>query len=243
MPKQPADYELAPDGSCPRCGQRHVRVAAGVEKRTCAGHSWYDRDSDGGSTKRDTPRPCTQYPAPGFDRCGSHGVTRKQREAAKQRIAEEKSMQAAQQQLAAALRDAYGDDVPDIPPAEAMLSAVSWTYAEVVALRRKVAELDEDERVWGVTREKTGGDDHGTTQEARPNIWWTMLRDSMRDLVKFSAAARAAGCDEARVRLAEQHGQMLADVIRGILGDLQLTAEQQQLVGTVVPRHLRAVAG
>lgn len=230
MPSQPAQYVMDPDGNC-TCGRRHASGTKGA--RPCKRHRSKHHPTDPGG-------PCCGSAMRGQDLCPAHGGKAKQNmDAAERRMDAEK----AQKLLAEALTDAYGDDVPDVPPADAMLRAVSWTYAEVTVLRRKVAELGDHERVWGVTREKTGGDDHGTTEEARPNIWWTMLREAMRDLVKFAAAARAAGCDEARVRIAEQQGMMLADVIRAILGDLDLTAQQQQLVSTVVPRHLRAIAG
>jgi hypothetical protein len=211
---------------CPKCGQKHAPTRGG---RPCVGH-----------VKKRDGAPCNRTAMDGQNVCASHGGRNPAAKAAgRRRVAEAK----AERILSQALADAYGDDVPDVPPAEAMLRAVSWTYAEVTVLRRKVAELGENERVWGITRETSGGEDHGTIEEARPNIWWSMLRESMRDLVKFAAAARAAGCDEARVKLAQQQGTMLADVIRAILGDLALTSEQQALVSEVVPRHLRAVAG
>ena len=52
-----------------------------------------------------------------------------------------------------------------------------------------------------------------------------------------------AGVEERRVRLAESQGELVAGVIRAILSDLGLTVEQQALVGEVVPRHLRLLAG
>jgi len=60
--------------------------------------------------------------------------------------------------------------------------------------------------------------------------------------VAVTKAAIAAGIEERKVRIAEQQGALLADVIRRILGDLDLNAEQQARVPEVVPRHLRAVA-
>jgi hypothetical protein len=59
---------------------------------------------------------------------------------------------------------------------------------------------------------------------------------------RLSRSVLEAQVDERRVRLAEGQGRMLAVVIQRVLGDLQLTGEQQQLVGVVVPRHLRAIA-
>lgn len=61
--------------------------------------------------------------------------------------------------------------------------------------------------------------------------------------VRFAKTAHDMGIAEQQIRLAEGQGQLLAEVIRRILGALELTAEQQGLVATVVPRELRAIAG
>ncbi|MET1085727.1 MAG: hypothetical protein ABWY04_01180 [Arthrobacter sp.] len=54
--------------------------------------------------------------------------------------------------------------------------------------------------------------------------------------------ALKAGIEERNVKLAESQGLLVADVIRRILGALELTPEQQQLVPEVVPRELRTLA-
>lgn len=58
----------------------------------------------------------------------------------------------------------------------------------------------------------------------------------------FAAKAVAAGLAERQVRLAEQQGALMVAAIRAILADLDLTVDQQVLVGEVVPRHLRAIS-
>ena len=44
------------------------------------------------------------------------------------------------------------------------------------------------------------------------------------------------------VELAERVGALMADLLRGVLGDLGLTEEQQELASAAVPRHLRLIA-
>jgi hypothetical protein len=56
-------------------------------------------------------------------------------------------------------------------------------------------------------------------------------------------AAISAGIEERRVRIAEAQGALVASVIRAILGDLDLSDEQQQKAAASVPRRLRAIAG
>ncbi len=84
---------------------------------------------------------------------------------------------------------------------------------------------------------------HGTTHEAKPSIWYVLYENERKHLVQVCSAALKAGVEERLVRLAEQQGDLVAMVIRRILDDLDLTAEQQGRVGEVVPRHLRLVAG
>jgi hypothetical protein len=58
----------------------------------------------------------------------------------------------------------------------------------------------------------------------------------------FASKAVAAGLNERMVRLAERQGELLAQVIRGVLDELGLSAEQKQLAPEVVRRHLAAAA-
>ena len=59
----------------------------------------------------------------------------------------------------------------------------------------------------------------------------------------FSTKAIAAGIAERQVRLAEQQGELVAQVIKAVLGDLGLTKEQQAEAPAIVRRHLLALAG
>jgi hypothetical protein len=58
----------------------------------------------------------------------------------------------------------------------------------------------------------------------------------------FASKAVAAGLNERMVRLAERQGELLAQVIRGVLDGVSLSPEQKQLAPEVVPRHLTAAA-
>lgn len=60
--------------------------------------------------------------------------------------------------------------------------------------------------------------------------------------VRFAKVAHDMGIAEREVRLAESQGQLLATVVRNILGDLALSPEQQQLAPTVIQRRFREAA-
>lgn len=181
--------------------------------------------------------PCGKWPMKGQLVCETHGGRAPQaRAAAGRRLAEQKAL---------AALETYGRPI-DTTPTEALLEEVRWTAGHVAWLRERVQELEQAAVTWGVTEQvkKTAGKFPGTdtTSAAAPNVWVDLYHRERRHLVDVCKAAIGAGIEERRVWLAEQQGNLLAEVIRRILGDLDLSAEQQALVSSVVPRHLRAVA-
>lgn len=59
----------------------------------------------------------------------------------------------------------------------------------------------------------------------------------------MAAKAVAAGLAERQVRLAEQQGMLMVAMIRGVLDDLDLSADQQLRAGEIVARRLRQAIG
>ena len=175
---------------------------------------------------------CKMWAIPGGKTCRFHGSSTKRARAA-----------AARREAEAAARAAvvtFG--LPrDIDPGAALLEEVHRTAGAVAWLETKIRDLNDEDLVWGMTRIKQGGDDRGTTFEAKPNVWLVEYRTERKHLVEVCRIALAAGIDERRVRLAEQQGDLLVTAIRDILDGLSLTSKQKQLVGVVVPRVLRAV--
>lgn len=220
--------EFRPDGRTPRCWGRS-KAAGGTQ----------------------CPNPAMK----GQRVCRYHGGMAPQNlRAAAERITEER---------ARVLVETYGRKI-ETTATDALLEEVQWTAGHVAWLRERVQEIeaasadvdpdwDEDEDasgaprnppsslVWGITRRKTGGDDHGVTEEAGPNVWLKLYHQERTHLVRVCEAAIKAGIEERRVKLAEQQGALVAQAIRRILGDLDLTPEQAARVPEVVPRHLRAL--
>lgn len=182
---------------------------------------------------------CQKSPCVGLDKCATHcGLSKAKREEAARRFL------AGQAAVKAVVT--YG--LPrDISPTEALLEEVRFTAGHVAWLREKVRELEADDLIWGVTErvEKTATEFAGTdtTSAATANTWLELYYRERKHLVDVTKAAIGAGIEERRVKIAEQQGALLVQLIRGILADLDLTADQHKKVSVVVPRHLRAIAG
>ncbi len=234
----------------------------------------HDRRRFCGARKRQGEGTCTR-PAGwgtdhvGFGTCKLHGGTTPggRKAAAKQEAVEKVALFGARR---------------DVHPAEALLELVQWTAGEVDFWREQVRVIAAGETVvgvaddpddpdgepdveaglsnltWGKTKHKTGGDDVGTTFEAKPNIAYVMLTDASNRLASYAAAALRAGVEERRVQLAENAGALVAGVmqraLRGIFDELVralvehpdaaaiMQAVWPRLVGEIVPRELRALA-
>lgn len=182
---------------------------------------------------------CCRRPAgwgtdhPGTGRCKLHGgATVSHRDAAADEIARQAVI-------------TYG--LPrDISPTDALLEEVRYTAGHVAWLRERVAELQADALIWGVTEEtdQQASEFPGvnTTSAAKPNMWLVLYREERKHLVDVTKAAISAGIEERRVKLAEAQGSLLNGVIRRILDRLGLTADQRVLLPVVVPEELRRAA-
>lgn len=164
-------------------------------------------------------QPCSNRPVTGSDVCGVHGGRAPQTKgAAAVRVADGKARAAVA---------AFG--LPrDVSPTEALLEEVQWAAGHVAWFRDVIAAAE-------------GGLRLDTTAEGRALV---DLYGQERDrLVRISKVTLDAGVEERRVQLAESQGALVAGVIRRILVRLNLSPEQEVLVGTVVPSELRALAG
>lgn len=181
---------------------------------------------------------CKLPAVPGATVCRVHGGAAPQVKAAANRRLEYATAQQAATQLGLKI---------DTSPQQALIDEVQRAAGMVAYYGQKVAELaetDPQRLVNGVTRvEQREGFQAGTTKtvEATTNVWLRLWNEERDRLTRVAAAALKAGIEERRVQLAEAQGALIADVIRRILGRLNLTPDQSALVSEVVPAELRAL--
>lgn len=157
-----------------------------------------------------TGEQCKAWAIKGGEVCGAHGGSAPQvRARAEARRAEK---------LAAEL---WGGR-RDVHPASALLELVGWKASEVEYWRHRVHEIQQDDEAtltWGTTKVKEGGEDHGTTREAKPHIALTLLHKAEDDLANYCSAALKAGVDERMVQLAQSTAAQFQRVIQLVLAD------------------------
>ena len=177
--------------------------------------------------------PCGRYPLAGQQVCNLHGgKSPRALSAAGRRLAEREALLAV---------ETFGLPIL-VDPHTALLEELHRTAGAVAWLGALVADLERADVIWGQTRKKVGGDDAGTTFEAKPNAWYVLWQGERKHLVDVATACTKAGIEERRIQLAEDQGRLLAGVIQRILGRLDLSEVQQSLVGSVVPEELRQIA-
>lgn len=215
---------------------------------SCKGHVRATRDPKPGTRTRQAGEPCLNPPKEGQLVCAKHGANAAQNlRKAKDRVAEGK---------ARTIMARRGLPEPiAISHTEALTWLVSAKYAEVCWLRAMVASIPETDLVWGTTREKEGGDDRGTTREAKPSIWWVMLRGAEDQLARFAKDAHACGVDDANLDLAKERGRLLGVLVDGLLAALcaalvaagvtgpAFEVAWQAAIADLLPKHFRALAG
>jgi hypothetical protein len=183
--------------------------------------------------KRPDGSQCQAYPVRGALVCSVHGG-RAPQVAAKAKVRAE--------------LQSWGLDAPTVDPGETLLRLVSQSAARAERYARELFDkLADDEDgalrkalvadVWIVDLE---GEAHKAGEYVRA---LAKLEADERDrCANFCRIAIAAGLAERQVRLAERQGQMIAEVLRTVMGDPELgLSEAQKAALPAVAR--RALAG
>lgn len=91
--------------------------------------------------------------------------------------------------------------------------------------------------IYGPTRHVSGI----PTGEAKPHVLVQMYMDERKHLVHVAKTCITVGIEERRVKLAEDQGRLIADILTGVLTELGVMDRPE--VPTVVRRHLALAAG
>lgn len=192
--------------------------------------------------------PCRRWPLKGQKVCNLHGGKSPQAlSAADRRLVEREALKAL---------EAFG--VPIVVDYQtALLEELHRTAGAVAWLGAIVADLEQADLVWGVTKTKDGGDDRGTTSEAKPNAWYVMWMEQRKHLVDVARECGRAKIDEQVVKIAQEQGRQLAGFTQRVLtamfdGLVAALGEEEaarviveqvwpQLVGEIVPVEFRAI--
>lgn len=217
MPKSPARHK--PGEQCPRCGTVHLTAKGGP---ACVGHS-----------RTNPNQACRKSPKDWHDVCWTHGASTPQA----QRAAARRKQRAEMEQLMTTL----GDPIPGSDPAEVVAERIDIRRGHVHWLLARVRELEPDALTWGVTREKTGGDDRGTTEEAKPHIWYTLYVEAAEKLERLCIDAIRVGLEERRVRMGEKYADQMVTMLDGLVAALGHDPNDPA-TAEVVARHLELVA-
>lgn len=211
---------------CDRCGQRHER---------CKGH--VTKDDEGNLID---PRPCNKWPRRGSPVCQMHGGN------APQVIARAKRER--NRQKAEAIVSTFGE-AREGDPFELILEEIARTNGHVLWLADVVADLEQQDLVWGVTGTEqqdgsgASGSHSKTSEAAGVSVWLQLYQTERAHLLKACKDAIACGIAERQIQLAEQTGKVIAQVLRATLADpeLGLPPDRQEVGLRVVSRHLRAL--
>lgn len=140
----------------------------------------------------------------------------------------------------------FGDPAESGDPAETVLDEIRWAAGHVTWLRQRVQETEPEAFVWGVESEvdKGAGEFPGVdvTSSAKTNAWVRLYGEERDRLLRMCKIAHDMGIAERHVQLAERVGGLMANLLRGVLGELNLSEEQREAASAAVPRHLRLIA-
>lgn len=152
----------------------------------------------------------------GWGRCKLHGGNTPSGEAA--------AAKEAAQRTALIMGEAL-----DVDPHEALITCVRIAAGEVAYCSTQIATLEQatESTMFGQVLD----------------IWIVTRQKALASLAKYSKMALDAGVAERQVQLAERYGEMLATLISGILGDLELSAKQQKAAPVIVTKHLQSLEG
>jgi hypothetical protein len=175
-------------------------------------------------------KPCGRWAIKGGTVCIMHGGRAPQVKAA----AKERTERAVAEKAVAT----YGLAV-DVDPLDALLGELRRTAGHVAWLGTLIAQLQHEHADLKHSGLKQYSAETGTT---RPSVWVEIYQSERAHLARVAKDCVAANIDERRVKLAEDQGRLVADVIRRIVTALGLDPASDD-VREIVRRELTLVSG
>jgi hypothetical protein len=123
----------------------------------------------------------------------------------------------------------------EIDPQDALVEELHRTAGHVAWLAAEVAEL-ERAKLYGPVGGAQGG-----FPSFEPHVLIKMLAAERKHFLDVAKTCITVGIAERQVRIAEQQGELIAQVLRGVLRDLGVADDPR--APEVVRRHLTMVAG
>jgi len=119
----------------------------------------------------------------------------------------------------------------DINPVDALYWCIKITAGEVKFLSEQIAKVEKKD--WY----------ESTVLGKQMHILVRERKEATTRLAQFSKDALALGLAERAVRLAENYGAAISRLLTGVLGELDLTREQQEIAPVAIRKHLLAMEG
>lgn len=116
----------------------------------------------------------------------------------------------------------------EINPIDAIVWCIKMTAGEIDFYTEQMAKLEEEKWI------------ENTVMGQQMHVFARMRAEAQERLVKFSKDAIQLGLTERAVKLAEQYGNTISLLVRGILDDLMphIDAAGQQMIPLIVRKHL-----
>jgi hypothetical protein len=143
----------------------------------------------------------------------------------------------------------YGDDSDITDPAEVLLQEIRRTAGHIEWLREQIQLSDPltfVKSLWLVRRQSGYINpreiDLSSFSDAG-SLWVDLYLQERKHLASICRTALAAGIEERRVRLAERQAENLGRAIIGMLGDLGIDADDDQVRATIYRWLVLATTG
>ena len=180
---------------------------------------------------------CKNRRVPGLEVCHFHGGgAPNAKEVGRKRVAAAKALGDARKAV-----ELFGGK-RNISPDDALIELVQRKAAEVEFWRTRVADVKEKRLLGGTTKRVTGIDKDEVTWEAKENVALQQLHEAERDLMKMAVAAKNAGVQESRIRLAEQQAHLMFQVLTAIFADKRRVTDDMEVWHQMVAEVLQPMA-